>query len=302
MNRTKLVVTIAMSLLACGAVCLAAEQKTFATPGEAVRALVAALEADNLDELNAIFGDDGKELISSGDAIQDKKGRAGFLKAYKTKHAIVTQDEDANKRVLQVGSKNWEMPIPIVRENGKWRFDTAAGKQELLYRRIGNNELGAIATARGYIAAQQDYAATGHDGLPAGLYAQKLRSDSGKQNGLYWEVKEGEPESPVGPFLAQSAEEGYGKGDPYHGYFYHSLKAQGAAAKGGAKSYLVDGQLKDGIALVAYPAQYKSSGVMTFIIGTDGVVYQKDLGENTTDLAKAMTEYNPDSTWTKVTD
>ena len=302
MNRTKLVVTVAMMLMACGEVCLAAEQKTFATPAEAVKALIAALETDNTDELNAIFGDDGKELVSSGDAVQDKKGREGFLKSYKAKHAIVTQAEDANKRLLQVGTKNWEMPIPIVKEDGKWRFDTAAGKQELLYRRIGNNELGAIATCRGYIAAQQDYAASGHDGLPAGLYAQKWRSDPGKQNGLYWEVKEGEPESPVGPFLAQSAEEGYGKGDPYHGYFYHSLKAQGPSATGGAKSYLVDGQMKEGIALVAYPAQYKSSGVMTFIIGTNGVVYQKDLGESTTELAKAMTEYNPDSTWKKVTD
>jgi hypothetical protein len=302
MNSCRLFVLCTLLLLSYAAVCSATEQKTFTTPGEAVKVLVAALEANNVDELYAIFGEDGKDLVSSGDPIQDKNGRQGFLKSYKAKHALVTQDEDPNKRVLQVGAKNWEMPIPIVKDGDKWRFDTAAGKQELIYRRIGDNELGAIATCRGYIAAQEEYAATGHDGLPAGLYAQKWRSDPGKQNGLYWEAKEGEPESPVGPLLAQTAEEGYGKDDPYHGYYYHSLKAQGPAAKGGAKSYIVVGQLKDGIALVAYPAQYKSSGVMTFIINQDGEVFQKDLGEKTTELAKAMTEYNPDGSWTKVKD
>lgn len=300
MKIVRLIIAFAMLVLGYAEVSFAAEQKTFGTPSEAVKALVAAMESGKEDELLAVFGDDSKDLIDSGDAVQDKNTRAGFLKAYKTKHAIVA--EDADRRVLQVGLKGWEMPIPIVKEGDKWRFDTAAGKRELIYRRIGENELGAIAASRGYIASQQDYAAVGHDGLPAGLYAQKLRSDPGKQNGLYWEVKEGEPESPAGPFLAQAGEEGYGKGDPYHGYYYHSLKAQGPAANGGAKSYLVDGQLKGGVALVAYPAQYKSSGVMTFIINQAGVVYQKDLGEDAANLAKAMTEFNPDSTWKKVTD
>jgi hypothetical protein len=300
MKITKLVVTLAMLLLSCAAVSLAVDQKTFATPAEAVKALVGAMESGKEDELLAVFGDDSKDLIDSGDAVQDKKTRDDFLKAYKTKHAILA--EGADSEVLQVGVKNWEMPIPIVKEGGKWRFDTAAGKRELIYRRIGDNELGAIAASRGYIAAQQDYAALGHDGLPAGLYAQKLRSDAGKQNGLYWETKEGEQPSPAGPFLAQAGEEGYGKSDPYHGYYYHSLKAQGSAAKGGAMSYLVDGQLKNGVGLIAFPAQYKSSGVMTFIINQNGVVYQKDLGEKTSDLAKAITEFNPDSTWKKVTD
>ncbi len=300
MKMIKLTITFAMLLLSCSAIARAVEQKTFTTPAEAVKALVSAMESGKEDELLAVFGDDSKDLIDSGDAVQDKNTRDGFLKAYKTKHAIIA--EDANRRVLQVGVKGWEMPIPIVKEGDKWRFDTAAGKRELIYRRIGENELGSIAACRGYIASQDDYAAVGHDGLPAGVYAQKLRSDPGKQNGLYWETKEGEPESPAGPFLAQAGEEGYGKGDPYHGYYYHGLKAQGSAAKGGAKSYLVDGQLKGGVALVAYPAQYKSSGVFTFIINQDGVVYQKDLGEDTTNLAKAMTEFNPDSTWKKVTD
>jgi Protein of unknown function (DUF2950) len=300
MKTAKIIVTCAFFVAISAVVCLAADQKTFATPGDAVKALMAAVESNNQDELVAIFGDDGKDLVSSGDDVQDKNSRASFVKSYKAKHAIIT--EDANTRVLQVGTKNWELPIPIVLADGKWHFDTAAGKQELIYRRIGDNELGAIAVCRGAIASQLDYASVGHDGLPPGIYAEKLRSDPGKHNGLYWPVAEGEDPSPAGPFLAQAAEEGYQKGDPYHGYYYHGLKAQGPAAKGGAKSYVIDGQLKGGVGLVAYPAQYKSSGVMTFIINQEGVVYQKDLGENTTELAKQITEFNPDSTWKKVTD
>ncbi len=300
MKKTKLVVTFAMLLLSCAAVTKAVEQKTFDTPAQAVQSLVAAMESGKEDELLAIFGDDSKDLIESGDAVQDKNIRDGFLKAYKSKHTIIV--EDADTRVLQVGSKNWEMPIPIVKKDGKWHFDTPEGKEELVYRRIGENELGAIATCRGIIAAEADYAAVGHDGLPAGIYAQKLRSDPGKQNGLYWETKEGEPESPAGPLLAQAGDEGYQKGDPYHGYYFHGLKTQGPAARGGAKNYVVDGKQTGGVAVVAYPVQYKSSGVMTFIINQDGTVYQKDLGTDTVTLAKAITEFNPDSTWKKVTD
>ena len=282
----------------------AAEQKTFASPYEAVKALVAAAEDANQEEMLAILGDDGKDLVYSGDPVQDKAGMEAFVKAYKTKHAIVKQDDTT--RILQVGSSDWQMPIPIINYGGKWKFDTAAGKQELLYRRIGHNELGAIAACRGYIDAQRDYAATGHDGLPSGIYAQRLMSSPGKHDGLYWETTEDEPASPAGPLLADASTEGYGKSlgkaEPYHGYYYRVLKAQGAAARGGAKSYLVDGQLSEGVALVAFPAQYRASGVMTFIINQKGVVYQKDLGEKTADVAAAMTEYNPDKTWTKVTD
>jgi hypothetical protein len=284
----------------------AADQKTFATPAEAVQALVKASEDENQEEMLAVFGDDGKDLVFSGDPVQDKAGMQSFVKAYKIKHVIVTKD--VNTRILQVGASDWPMPIPLVNDGGKWKFDTAAGKEELLYRRIGHNELGAIAASRGFIDAQKDYAAVGHDGLPAGIYAKKLMSDPAKQNGLYWETKEDEPASPAGPFLAKAGGEGYeapglgGKEQPYHGYLYRILKAQGPAASGGAKSYLSDGKLTGGVALVAYPAQYKVSGVMTFIINQHGVVYQKDLGEKTLDLAGAMTEYNPDSTWTKVTD
>jgi len=296
--RIAIVLSICILFSSVGKAAL--EQKTFATPVEAVHALMAATEAGDQDALLSIFGDDGKDLVNSGDAVQDKAGRDAFVKAYKAKHSIVKVDD--NTRLLQVGTKEWQMPIPIVLADGKWHFDTAAGKQELIYRRIGANELGAIAACRGYLAAQTDYAAVGHDGLPAGIYAQRLVSEPGKQNGLYWETAEGDPPSPAGPFLAKAGDEGYQKGDPYHGYYYRSLKAQGSAARGGAKSYLEDGKLKGGVALVAYPAQYRSSGVMTFIINQDGVVYQKDLGENTADLAKAITEFNPDRSWKKVTD
>jgi hypothetical protein len=282
----------------------AADPKTFATPAEAVQTLIKAVEAGDQDGVLAIFGDDGKELVFSGDPVQDKAGREAFLKAYKTKHAIVAQDETT--RILQVGANNWDMPIPIVKSDGKWHFDTAAGKQELLYRRIGSNELGAISVCLGFISAQKDYAATGHDGLPAGIYARRLNSEPGKQNGLYWEVKEGEEMSPGGPLLAQASDEGYekistgGRQQPYHGYYFRILKAQGAAAKGGAKSYLVDDKLTGGVSLLAFPAQYKVSGAMSFVVNQDGVVYEKDLGEKTDEVARAITEYNPDSTWKKV--
>jgi len=284
----------------------AVDQKTFASPAEAIHALVKAAEDGSQEEMLAVLGDDGKDLVYSGDPVQDKTGMEKFVKSYKTKHAIVTEDDKT--RILQVGPNDWPMPIPIVNDGGKWRFDTAAGKEELLYRRIGRNELGAIAACRGYIDAQKDYAAEGHDGLPTGIYAHRLMSSSGKQDGLYWETAEGEPTSPAGPFLAEAGGQGYegeglgGKSQPYHGYLYRILKAQGAAAKGGAKNYLSDGNLSGGVGLVAYPAEYKVSGVMTFIINQDGVAYEKDLGEKTTEIAKAMTEYNPDSTWHKVKD
>jgi Protein of unknown function (DUF2950) len=306
MRVSRLLTALLIAALFSAAGATAADQKTFATPAEAAQALFKAAADNNQEEMVAVLGDDGKDLVYSGDPVQDKSGMDGFVKAYKTKHAIVKQDEQT--RILQVGANSWEMPIPIVNDGGKWRFDTAAGKQELVYRRIGHNELGAIAACRGYIDAQKDYAAVGHDGLPAGIYAQRLMSSPGKQDGLYWETAEGEPPSPVGPLLADASAEGYsspglgGKSQPYHGYFYRILKAQGPAAKGGAKSYLTDGQLAQGVALLAFPAQYKVSGVMTFILNQDGIVYQKDLGDKTGELATAITEYNPDTTWKKVTD
>jgi hypothetical protein len=284
----------------------ATAQESFSTPDVAVQALVKAAEDHNQEEMLAVLGAEGKELVYSGDDVQDQAGVSAFVKAYKAKHAIL--NDSAQKRVLQVGSSDWEFPIPIVSSNGKWRFDTVAGRQELLYRRIGHNELGAIAVCRGYIDAQKDYAAVGHDALPAGIYAQRLMSSPGKQDGLYWETSENEPTSPAGPLLAEAGAEGYtaqglgGKAQPYHGYYYRVLKGQGAAAKGGAESYLANGKLTQGVALVAFPAQYRVSGVMTFIINQHRVVYQKDLGENTEAIGLDMSEYNPDDTWQKVTE
>ena len=190
------------------------------------------------------------------------------------------------------------MPIPIVRDGERWYFDSARGHDEIINRRIGANELGAIAVCEGYVDAQKHVCGRGHDGLPAGLYAQKLVSSEGKHDGLYWKPAAGEPESPMGPAVAAAAGEGYtGASDPYHGYYYRLLKEQGPAAEGGAKSYLVDGQLSGGFALLAYPATYGVNGVMTFLVNQDGNVLQKDLGDNTADVAKAMTAYDPDDSW-----
>jgi len=306
MHGKKLMIAVCAGILFTAIPGRAADQKTFATPAEAAQALYQASADGNQDEIVSVLGDEGKDLVYSGDAVQDKRGMAGFVKAYKTKHSLVAQDDKT--QILQVGANDWPLPIPIVNDGGKWRFDTAAGKEELLYRRIGHNELGAIGACRGFIDAQKDYVAEGHDGLPTGIYAQRLMSTPGKQDGLYWETKEDEPASPAGPFLAEAGGHGYspeglgGKAEPYHGYLYRILKAQGAAARGGAKSYLVDGNLTGGVALVAYPSEYRVSGVMTFIINQNGVVYQKDLGDKTGEIAGAMTEYNPDKTWAKVTD
>lgn len=276
-------------------------QETFSTPGRAVKALITALETNDNTALLAVLGPDGKEVVSSGDEVADKNEKAKFLERYKTQHALVASSPA--KEILTVGTNAWPMPIPLIKAEGKWHFDSAAGKEEILYRRIGANEFGAISACRGYVAAQRDYASKGHDGQPAGIYALHLNSEPGKHNGLYWETKEGEAPSPAGPLLAEASSGGYAlesmgkQPTPYHGYFYRLLKAQGPAASGGSKSYETGGKLTGGFALVAYPAQYRVSGVMTFIVNEKGQVYQKDLGEQTTEMAKAMTEFNPDKTW-----
>ncbi len=279
-----------------------AGQQTFASAEEAVNALVAALKTGDSAKLLAVLGAGADPVISSGDPVADKAEKAAFLADYAAKNALVP--DDADTMVLEVGTDEWPLPIPVVRRNGRWFFDTAAGAEEIVYRRIGRNELGAIDVCHGVVAAQQDYAADGHDGQPAGLYAQKLLSDPGRRNGLYWEPAAGEPASPAGPFLAKASAASYvfkpGQSTPYHGYFYRLLTAQGPAAPGGAKSYLVDGGLIGGFALVAFPAEYRQSGVMTFIVGANGVVYQKDLGPKTAELSVEMKEFNPDPTWTVV--
>ena len=279
-----------------------AGQQTFASAGEAVDALVAALKAGDHARLLAVLGSNAEPVISSGDPVADKAEKENFLAAYAEKSALVPGDTDT--MVLEVGTDGWPLPIPVVRRNGRWFFDAAAGAEEIVYRRIGRNELAAIEVCRGAVSAQEEYASEGRDGQPVGTYAQKLISDAGRHNGLYWPVAPGQPPSPAGPLLAKASGESYafaaGTPTPYHGYYYRLLTAQGPAAPGGAKSYLVDGGMVGGFAFLAYPAEYRQSGVMTFLVGADGVVYEKDLGPRTAELAKAMAEYDPDRSWTPV--
>jgi hypothetical protein len=276
------------------------EQKSFATVEEAVKAAVEAARKGDEKELTAVFGPGSKELMHSGDAVADKQRRADFLKAYDEKNRLVTEGENT---VLVVGKDDWPLPIPLVKKGNRWAFDAVKGKQEVINRRIGRNELDAIQVVLAYVDAQREYAMKDRDGDGLLEYAQSFRSDSGKKNGLYWQAKSGEEESPLGAFAARAVKEGYKAGDkpvPFHGYYYRILTAQGKDAAGGAYSYIVKGSMIGGFALVAYPAEYGNSGVMTFIVNHDGKVFQKDLGKNTATTAAAMKEYNPDKTWTEV--
>jgi hypothetical protein len=278
--------------------------RTFATPEDAAKALLDIVKAGKVDDLIALFGPDSRELVESADPVAARKGREVIKVAAAEQWRL--EDEGASRKTLVIGNEEWPFPIPLVKEANGWRFDTAAGKEEIIARRIGRNELAAIDTARAYATAQHRYALAGHDGKPAGLYATKFRSDPGKQNGLYWPVERGQKRSPLGDMLAQAGEEGRAEGQapakpaPFHGYYFKILTAQGAAAPGGAKSYIVKGEMSGGFALVAWPSQYDSTGVMTFIVGRDGVVTEKDLGPKTDDVARSMTTFNPDSSWRRV--
>jgi hypothetical protein len=296
------------SILAVMLICIASyvraqesAVKTFPTYRAAATALMTAIRANDEDALKQILGAREQELLSSGDAAQDEKARLKFLERYDQAHALVRKTPD--KVILTVGPSAWPVPFPIVRADGVWHVDASEGAKEIAYRRIGHNELDTIRVCKALYTAQQQYAATSHDGVPAGTYAQRFRSEPGAQNGLYWEVKEGESPSPAGLLVAEATSEGYdsakqsGKPTPFHGYFYRILKAQGPHVTGGAKDYVSDGKMTGGFAFVAYPAEYRSSGVMTFLVGPRGVVYQKDLGETTEEIAKGLTAFDPDSTW-----
>ncbi len=277
------------------------DHESFASPDDAVAALVEAGRKSDMARLEELFGPGSETIIDSGDPVADKKARTDFVAMYDAKHALVPDGGD--KCELQVVAEDWPMPVPIVRREGRWYFDGAAGADELVYRRIGRNELGAIAVCRGFVDAQHDYAAVDHDGEGAGIYAHKLVSDPGTQNGLYWPATEGEAQSPVGPFIAAAAAEGYRPGHgAYHGYRYRPLYRQGENANGGAMDYFDKGVLRNGFALVAWPAQYGASGVMTFIVDQDGVVFQKDLGDDTETAVAAIDAFDPDSSWTAVTE
>ncbi|MGA6974227.1 MAG: DUF2950 domain-containing protein [Candidatus Binatus sp.] len=275
-------------------------QQVFPTPGAAVTALVAATKSDDMKALSSILGPDSGDVLSSGDPVADNNARDGFVSRYNEMHRLAY---DENGRVIiYIGAGNWPLPIPLVKKDGGWVFDTAAGKDELLYRRIGRNELFTIDVLNDLADAQTEYASDSRDGESAGLFAQKILSDPGKQNGLYWEAPDGQAESPIGPLVAKASAEGYKRGEngspvPFHGYYYKVLTKQGKNAPGGAKNYLVKGKMTKGFAFIAWPAEYRSSGVMTFMINQDDVIVQKDLGADTTKLASDMTEYNPDKTW-----
>jgi hypothetical protein len=278
----------------------ASGQKTFPSSMEAVHALVDAARSGDTAQLEPLLGPRAKELLVSGYAGDAKELLAGFVKAYDVKHSLSVEAQGFE--FLQVGESNWPFPFPIVRDGKIWYFDVERGNEEILDRRVGRNELGAIAVCEGYVQSQVQYGSKGRDGGPTGVYAQRFHSNPDKHDGLYWPVSKGEPHSPMGPLVASAAAEDDSKQPdakpaPYYGYVYRILTAQGPDAPGGAKSYLVDGKLTGGFALIAYPAQYHSSGVMTFIVNQDGVVYQQDLGEQTSDLASKITAYNPDPSW-----
>jgi len=278
-------------------------QKTFVSASEAVQALVTAARSGDVAQLEPILGSQAKELIASGNLGEAKQVLADFVKAYGQKHSISVEAQGIE--YLQVGPGNWPFPFPIVRDATVWYFDVDRGNEEIIYRRVGRNELGAIAVCEGYVQSQIEYASKGHDGNSSGIYASRFHSDAGEQDGLYWVTSEGKPSSPMGPLVADAAvaePKLSGATAPYYGYLYKILTAQGPEADGGAKSYIVDGKLTGGFALVAYPADYGSSGIMTFIVNQDGVIYQQDLGDNTADLAPQITAYNPDSSWNAAQD
>jgi len=310
MNRVRRFARIAG--LACLAAALAScspgekgavEQRTFATPEAAVSALVGAARGDDVSALRAILGEGSDEVLDSGDAVSDASGRRRFLELYDAKHRIELTGDDA--AVLHAGEIDWPFPIPVVRDGGEWFFDTEAGRQEILDRRIGKNELNAIQVCLAFVDAQHEYARTDWDGDGVLEYARKFKSEPGKKDGLFWKVAEGEAPSPLGPLAADAVAEGYGKSAaagerrPYHGYFYKMLERQGPHAPGGAFQYVVREDMIGGFALVAWPAEYGSSGVVTFIVNHDGVVYQKDLGDDTAKLAEDLQAFDPDETWKK---
>jgi hypothetical protein len=281
----------------------ASSPRPFATPEAASDALVAALRTNDTKEMSQILGPDSQDLLDSGDPVADQFNHSQFLHDYDQKHSLQATDE--THRTLVIGANDWPMPIPIVQKKDVWSFDTAAGKDEILNRRIGNNELSAIQVCLAIVDAQHEYA-TKDWGDGSCHYAMKILSDPGKKNGLYWQTAEGEPASPLGPLVATAEEQGYkarAEGEspkPYHGYYYRLLTAQGDSAKGGALNYLVDGKLVAGFAVVAWPATYENSGVMSFIVNQDGVVYQRNLGDDTEQDATAMTAFDPDQDWTAV--
>jgi hypothetical protein len=296
---------LALALAFFGAIAVAQgaqhDARIFESPGAAAQALADAWRTAGREELLSIFGADGEDLVVSGDLIEEKRARSRLVAEYDSLHRIESTDADHAQLIL--GTLEFPYPIPLVRDARGWRFDARSGAQEILHRRIGRNELNAIEVCRAYVEAQREFSARRAGSGVRPEYAMKIMSSDGARDGLYWPALEGEDESPLGPLIATAAADGYGEEAlgtlaPYHGYYYRILTGQGAAAHGGARTYLVDGHMTRGFALVAFPAKYRDSGVMTFVVNQDGIVFQKDLGAQTAEMARRIARFDPDSSWT----
>ena len=304
MRTTKWCACALMAALLLTSRASAQRAKVFSSPEDAVKALIGAAKAGQVADLVTILGAEGKELIESSDSATARQNRRVFIVA--TGEQWHLEDAAPNRKTLVIGNEDWPFPVPLVKEESGWHFDTAAGREEVIARRIGRNELAAIGTVQAYVIAQRQYGAQAHDGNPPGVYATRFASDPGKQNGLYWPAKDGQQRSPLGDLVAQAAAEGRAVGgersqpSPFHGYYFRILLSQGSAAKGGKKQYVAKGLMSGGFALVAWPAQYDVTGVMTFVVNQDGVVHEKDLGPDTDAAARKMTAYNPDKSWRQV--
>ena len=302
-----LVVTCALliTLPACRRTKSTLHGRAFATPKLAVLELAKAVKAGDIGEVMKIFGPDAQALVDTSDPATARRNQQVFTVAVAERWRL--EEAGADRNTLVIGHEEWPFPIPLVKDGGEWRYDTAAGKEEILARRIGRNELAVIKICRAYVAAQRLYAKYGHDGKPRGIYARAFRSDGASQNGLYWPARQGERRSPLGDLFAAASIDAptvrrtpTGEPQPFHGYYFRILTAQGAAAPGGARDYVVNGELSGGFALVAWPAQYDASGIMTFIVNQDVLVSEQDLGPGTDAAARAITTYNPDASWTAI--
>jgi len=301
-NIIFLAIIVFCILIGCQSNAFAGQQRGFEVPEVAVISFIDALRKDDRKELRLILGRGYKSVISTGDKKEDKQAISKFLQSYDKKHKL--EEKGQNMMVLTTGEDDFRFPIPLVKRGDKWYFDTMAGKEEILRRKIGRNELKVIEVLHAYVLAQREYASKDRDGDGIKEFAQKLLSSKGKKDGLYWDSKEREDESPLGPFIAKagySIEKKYKRSPkPYFGYYYRILKAQGSNAPGGAYDYMVNGNMMLGFAFVAWPARYGSSGIMTFQVNQSDIVYEKDLGKDTAKIVKSMTTYNPDETWKRV--
>lgn len=277
--------------------------KAFDTPQLAAEAVIKAAADYDVPQLMAIFGPDGENFVSGGDAVQDKNKAIAFGQEAQAKNSIATDPAKPNQATIIVGEEEWPFPVPLLKKNGRWYFDAKTGRQNILYRRIGANELDAITVCRGYVEAQREYALTIHDDSGVNQYAQKIFSTPGKQDGLYWTNSDGTAAGPIGDAVAKALEEGYSTGkEGFHGYYFRILKGQGPAAPIGKIDYVIEGIMIGGFALAAVPTEYRVTGVKTFIVSNDGMVYQKDLGPKSLEIVKSMELYNPDSTWVATDD